>query len=139
MPHEVWWAWCIQEQGFCGSNTMRELNRIIDEYPEYFPWEHKYKEIPKSVHDAFSRECYPKQFEPIKWEENNDGKGMWGVVKNTKSVDVVIKDNEQLSDILKGFSENMKKRDQKRIANEKRIKKIWDKHYRKFGLECREF
>jgi hypothetical protein len=136
IPSEVLWVWNVQlSTPFVGLETMNKINEIIDKNPEYFKWEHKYKSIPEEVHEAFNKECYPERFEPIQFEEF---KGESLLSQISKSIERKPITYQGMVDSLQMYCDNKNKelrKEQERIAREK---KIWNKHYSKFGLEYRE-
>jgi hypothetical protein len=139
IPNEVLWVlsikWSKQPAGMTIYNKIQE---VVDKYPQYFEWEHQYKAIPQNVHDAFLKECYPERFEPIKWDESiNKGEGLMAQISKQEPVKFPSTQKE-LVEILNNFEKGMNESEQRRIDYEKKVRKIWDKHYRKFGLECRE-
>ena len=140
VPFEVQWVWAIrQAQIPVGRESFEKATDIINKYPEYFPWEHKYKTIPQEVHDAFKAECYPEREKPIEEvsDELVDGVGLRDQLKNRESAGIVPTNFTQKD--LEDFFDEMQEAQQKRMEEEKveenRVRKIWDKHYKKYGLK----
>jgi hypothetical protein len=67
LPDDVLWVMVIRyTQSYVGKDMMNKMLDIIDKYPQYFQWEHKYKAVPDEVHDTFRKECYPELYSPDK-------------------------------------------------------------------------
>lgn len=119
-----------------GIDTYNKIQDIIDRNPKYFEWEHKYKAIPKEVHDAYLVESHGNITDILL--NSSDGIGLIEYVNHSISIDYN-------RDYNKTFMESIKEMD-KLVANKKmaedktRMKriKIWDKHYSKYGLEYRD-
>ena len=140
VPFDVQWVWMIQKAQIpVGRESFEKATDIINKYPEYFPWEHKYKTIPQDVHDAFEAECYPERGKPIEdvLDELVNGVGINEQLRNQESVGIVPTNFTQK--YLEDFFDEMEKAQQKRMEEEKaeenRVRKIWDKHYKKYGLK----
>lgn len=132
VPDEVLRCWQLQSLPFVGMGTMEEINRIVEKYPEWFEWEHKYAAIPKEVHEAFNKELYP----PVKMPEFNDkdaGKGILERLKDNTPTTVSI----TASDVNQFFN-LMESQRIERQEFERRKYKLFKKHYGKYGLEWRE-
>lgn len=141
IPSEVWWVFSILMSGHpVGMKTCNEIHAIIEKYPEHFPWEHLYKSIPESVHDAFSRECYPERYRPFEevFADVNSQKGLMQQIRDTPLFKTPSTQQE-LIQMFDNYEKRLRDDHNKKIAEQKRIKSIWDKHYKKYGLECREF
>lgn len=141
IPHEVAWVLCVQMgQIPIGMDQWEKVQAIIEKYPEHFPWEHRYKSIPQNVHDAFKAECYPERAKSVEslFDELEDGIGLIEQVKNqtcaTMSTKFTKDDFVRFLDIM---DENEKKRKEEESVEEIRARKIWDKHYKKYGLKYR--
>jgi hypothetical protein len=134
IPHDVLWVWMINgAKQPIGKQAYDKATKIIDDYPEYFPWEHKYSKIPQEVHDAFERECFPERFKPIEYKHNSQGLNeiMNQPITQTKLT------QQDLIDFFYKMEELEQKRRKEMEEKEKRAKEIWDKHYKKYGLEYR--
>lgn len=115
-----------------GSTLYKKAMDTIEKYPQYFPWEHNYKSIPKEVHDAFLKEAYPEKFMKPKYVEFN------GVLSKTEKIKTATFDSgRNLYDILKDIKVTIEKNRIEEIKNDNRIKSIWNKHYKKYGLSYR--
>ncbi len=148
IPAEVWKVWAMQYScSFVGLETLNEINDIIAKYPQHFPWETKYNSLPKEVHEAFRKECYPslyEPYEPFKYEGTSlidDVKNGKGIIDISKPKNVTLKPFTA-KDFLESWEKMIndeQERKQKEFERKERIRKIWDKHYKQYGLECREF
>lgn len=138
IPDEVYFVWMIQlrNQGV-GSEMLKKVNDIIERNPKYFEWEHKYNSIPKEVHEAFQRECYPNKFK-TEWDSEGSCEGVYNkVIKNKPNyvgLDTMIT-KDRLMELWRKHEERENEK-QKRDAE---IRKIWHKHYGKYKLSFREF
>lgn len=148
VPGYVWWAITIELRGFCSIQQYKKVKAIHKAFPKYFPWEAKYNQVSKEVHDAFELECYPERVQQrIEAEkilsgetEMKYGPGIWGQMQDSTLMEPV-KIEFSMEDLLKTFTdmaEQQRKAQLARIKRSKEVKRIWDKHYKSFGLECRE-
>ena len=139
VPREVYWVLTAQQaRAIMGKDDYDRANDIINKYPEYFPWEHKYKSIPKEVHDAFKAECYPERGKPIEeiFDDLKVGVGLREQLKNQPVGVIPTKFTQSdFEELFNSLQEAQKKRMEEEKAEEKRVKKIWDKHYKKYGLK----
>jgi len=139
IPLEVQWVWAHQKtQTPMGRDAFEQAADIVDRYPEYFPWEHKYKSIPQEVHDAFEAECYPERGKPIEeiFDDLKVGVGLMEQLKNQPVGVIPTKFTQSdFEELFNSLQEAQKKRMEEEKAEEKRVKKIWDKHYKKYGLK----
>ncbi len=144
VPADVLKVWTIYHNNIAvGVKTLELINDIIDKNPKYFEWEHKYKNIPNKVHEAFSKECYPN-----KWIDFNEWQlATKGEVNCKKGIMEHIRDNptevttltkESLDTIIKDLFEARVIERDKEKAEHKRVKAIWNKHYKKYNLKYRE-
>lgn len=114
--------------------TLTRCKNVVNNHPAHFPWEHKYKMIPKSVHDAYNKEVAP----PLSITEVGHGIGLIPTIMKGGTViefDDLYKENLTLTQLLEQAIERDEQR--KKIEKE-RVKKeimIWDKHYKKYDLE----
>lgn len=128
MPEEVKWAIgtmiCMP---MMGANLYNKIKDIIERYPQYFPWEHKYSSIPEDVHKAYREELevtlslYLDREKPI-YSPPKDNGDFYEYMQ--ACIDFIHQCG------IRNIDE--------RIAANKIEKEIWDKHYSKFGLEFRE-
>ncbi len=133
IPSEVWWVVSLQHRNQpVGLEVYNRIQEIIDKYPEYFEWEHKYKAIPDEVHEAFNNECYPPE-KPVK----SNGKGIMAYIEESEVVTFSV-NKKDIIQLLKGWQESVELEREKKDAETRRIKKIWNKHYGKFKLKYRK-
>lgn len=141
MPKEVYWAKfigitfiggeCVQQVGIDQHNKIREIQK---KYPEWFPWETKYDSIPQEVHEAYKREAYPYLYEAIDvgaFDKKND----WPT-----EAYVCDPDSFTFESMMKSISDMHKRQneeDRKRKQQKAKDRKLWNKHYSKYGLEYR--
>ena len=142
IPHEVAWVLCVQMgQMPLGRDGYKKAQEIIEKYPEHFPWEHKYKSIPKEVHDAFESECYPERGKPIEsiFDDLEEGLGLREQVKNQTCATAIPTKltKDDFVRFLDEMEEAERKRKEEERAEEIRVKNIWDKHYKKYNLKYR--
>lgn len=140
VPRYVVWVWFLElHHPFVGSKTYHKIDCIQRAFPSYFPWETKYRKIPKEVHEAFSRECYPERYKWETEEKSEDGiksgKGILAMIQES----TMINPPEPLTEkMLMNFISDMNKIQKDRMKRKKEIGRIWNKHYSKYGIECRE-
>lgn len=147
IPDEVLAAWLISQNRFLGSESVSMLEATITKYPEYFPWEIKYRSIPKEVHDAYNREANGEWFEfkankgtpaILTGQQYHDANmGLIQYVEKKGMVAYSSLKNFTMNDMLEWVRRMDKADDEKR----KRLKaeiSIWDKHYKPYGLEYRK-
>ncbi len=146
VPSEVAWVMAIQYYGEpIGLDTWKEIQAIIDKYPDYFPWEHKYKSIPQEVHDAYRKETDPTwgmTFEEyFQNAHTSDGsfKGLIPLIQE-KLYHPIPDEPITVMSITQIF-ENLSKQEDDRVKREKerlgKDKAIWDKHYKQYDLQYR--
>jgi len=94
---EIVEALFIMQRPYVGMSQLNRLNEIIAKYPEYFPWETKYRETPKEVHEAFRKEAYPSIYEerPIEFTGGIGG----GIMDQIKKASVAPSENEKTIDM----------------------------------------
>jgi len=135
IPDEVWHVKAIQfSKQPVGLATLNRVKEVIAKYPEYFTWEHKYESLPKEVHEAFEKEAYPKKLEWIP-KEVNCNEGFLAQIEKRVTYNPQSFTAKDLTD----FMENIKNEVNLKWEHERKITAIWDKHYKKYGLEFREF
>lgn len=137
IPDEVWWVTVMQMQPYIGMSAYEKMTEIMARYPEYFPWETKYNSIPNDVHEAFRNECWPDAFKgwdiPIVCD-----KGFFAQIKEQGPVYTgELPKGETFFSLYEKHIANLKKQERDEIIENKRLKKIWDKHYSKYGLPYR--
>jgi hypothetical protein len=137
IPSEVSMVLALQAIGRpVGSKMYEFVCETIEKYPQYFQWEHTYKKIPQSVHDAYRDECYPKKEQATECAIE-DGVGLMEYIRRRDAVTIVTKPLTMES-FLDGFKA-LEKRDQERVIENNRRKKIWNKHYKAYGLVFRDY
>jgi hypothetical protein len=126
IPGEVLEVWVfLSFKGGVGSFIYNKIQDAIKKYPEYFPWEITYKSIPKEVHEAYYKDL---------WGPDGEMFGNPRPVKESKPLAVA-------KNLLQAFQEVLNRQDQEKkdqAEHRKKVKSIWDKHYKKFNLEYRE-
>lgn len=142
IPKEVLYIQMMEASPFPWYVGIDEYNRveaIKKKYPEHFPWHAKYNSIPKEVHDAYRNEVNPGWNKPLVFDDIPYGNGIEAQINecgNTpSSFELTTKD---VANIFKDFIEASSKRDEEARKEKERIKKIWDKHYKKYNLSYRE-
>lgn len=150
-PSDVAWVWVIQQSGQpVGLQTYEEIERVIDENPEYFPWEHKFKSIPKEVYQAYRFEAFPpreltdEEFllcynneNLINKEGNPSGKSIMEQIGENKPTLLKTLTGKEIADMFRKSLKEDEKRLQDAKTEHNRLKAIWDKHYAIYKLEFR--
>lgn len=138
-PADVIWVIYIAKSGIpVGSGTIQRINEIVDKYPEWFPWEHKYKAIPQSVHDAFEAEAYPQT--PISFTNDDNSKGLFAMLDEPSIPTLALDKNKQqtideyLWETFKLTAKAMEQKLKVERIEKNRVRNIWKKHYDKYGL-----
>lgn len=138
IPEEVRWHWAVCMGAIdsgVGMDTMKKLRAIEEKYPKYFPWEAKYRAIPKEVHDAYYKEITDNLFSEL----YSFGEGCDGVLATARKMQTPFSIDKKMSfgDLEKVFSDYQEKQEEgKRQAEaaHKKAKALWDKHYSKYKL-----
>lgn len=121
-PPEVYEALIIGYRKYVSTKLYHRYLEIIEKYSKYFPQEYKYHFIvPKEVHDAYNKDI-------TKHHSRYFSEGIsQGIKENSPMIgnfELTRKDLEGLvSAVLNQRSDKRKER------------KIWDKHYKKYGLK----
>lgn len=137
---EVMAIYCFAEAvGGVGSKTFERVQEIINKYPKWFPWEHKYKKIPMEVHEAYRKEKYGFDISDHgEWRDKEPGKGLMQMIEeNAKVMEFTISD-KPIETLLDEAWNEMERVRLKQIEDEKIDKALWDKHYKKYNLEYRK-
>jgi len=130
IPTEVQEVMVYNYVKYVGRETMERVRIIIDKYPEWFPWEHKYKSIPQEVHDAYFAEKYPKP------DFKSSTKGIYEQMKEKPvNTNLTI---DSLRDMLNKLFDYDRERALIREYEKQKDKELWDKHYSKYNLEYKE-
>jgi len=123
--------------GMMGLKMYNRCQEIIDNNPKWFAWEHKYKSIPKEVHDAYMDEKYPDRNKPLVFTEGSN-KGILVLINESRNAHLNLsKETFSIVDAMKDLFEMQEKQDKEMFAKEKQDKELWDKHYKKYKLEFR--
>lgn len=125
VPSEVYWVW-ICSLSPVGRETYEECQKIIGQYPEWFPWEHKYKSIPKEVHDAYWNEKYPDWDKPLDFSKKHDSEPL-----------VIEYPPKDPLKVMEDYFAAKDRRLKEERLQEKKDKALWDKYYKKYKLEYR--
>lgn len=113
---ELFEAMFIKSLSFIGTKQYDRLQEIISKYPEEFPWETKYRSIPKETHEAFNRE-WEKEGREIAQEDD-------------------FPDTSHL-DPIESIFKISQYHDRRRLRLLRRQKQIWNRHYKPYGLNFR--
>lgn len=128
-PEEVQKVWVIQMMGSpIGSDLYKEVQDIISRNPKYFPYETAYNKVPQEVHESYLDEMYPNRHELL-WEcsDSKEVEGFCGIISLAKESAPIEK--MSVEEIFKILIDK---------EAQDRKKQIWDKHYKKYGLEFRD-
>lgn len=144
MPEEVYWIKCLQiSTPYIGIDTYNKALEIQEKHPEYFPWETKYKSIPKEVHEAYSKEAYPETHrEPRKVFEDFEkgdgikaGKGLMETIREGHTTVTNLPTMEEMREAFKDMERREEAHKEKKRKENLRLRKIWKKHYKKYNLD----
>lgn len=151
IPKEVWEHIIMvnTSKGLMGSEWYNKCLAIEDKYPDWFPWEAKYKSIPDEVHDAYRREKNPDfflSFVEYQKKHGSSNKGILHAIRESheRSVERAIQINKEpfkessIADLFKKLIEDKKENLRLQDEKDKKDKALWDKHYKKYGLEHRK-
>lgn len=131
IPDEVMWVLRIPNGWPVGRETFEKVQKIIDKYPKYFPWERTFKSIPKEVHDAYVEEKKMTLMNYIEVDNGIErGDGIRQQVEKNKPVDTILT-KEMYEEFINSFAKD----EEERIEKRKKEKALWDKHYKIYGLE----
>lgn len=141
IPNEVWWAHSILYlKQPVGTTVYNEVDRIVRQYPEHFPWETTYNNISEEVHKAYKLEAFGKDIDYLKMPMFDEGtnRGWEDEIKQQEeSVKKVIY-KEMTEKDFTDFMDMLTKREEDGRKEELRIMKIWNKHYSKYGLQYKK-
>lgn len=119
-----------------GLQTYKRLEATIEKYPEYFPWEHIYNNIPSQVHiDYMEQErLLFLSFYPLKESDIKGGEGIWSWVRRQghPPSKITKEDLQELANQVFVVALKIKK------EYETAKIKLWGKHYKKYKLKYRE-
>lgn len=138
IPQDVLFVWGIEyARQPVGITMWNEIKAIKNKYPEWFTWDAAYDKIPQWIHDAYRREAYSFEMKPIKQNE-----GCVGIIPTLLAEpEIVDRATGKTMSIVEMFAklfENDRKERERREVERIERKRIWDKHYSKYGLEYRD-
>jgi len=124
---------------YVGKKLYDRANEIQLKYPEAFPWEAKYRSIPKEVHEAYQQELsayhrsQPSLFEgaPMgiiaisKWMEEQNQK------ERERTKDFTPK--QRIDELM----DSLRAKEKREALDLKSRKRIWDNHYKPYKLAYR--
>lgn len=117
--------------GLLSYNFCKEIER---KYPEEFPWQTLHDSIPKEVHEAYYTErhaCFREMFER-KQIDNSPG-----IIPSIIQYKVGTNSPKSLNELIRQLFDMEDDIDAKNKADLQKDKELWDKHYKKYGLEFR--
>jgi hypothetical protein len=123
--------------GTMGIDLYRRCEKIIEDNPEFFPWEHKYKSIPESVHKAYLDEKYPERGSPLVEEKSEAFIGLIPTLKEFGNVTKFNTTDTPLDELLGEVFSLQDRSVEEKKERERANKSLWDKHYAKYGLPYR--
>ncbi|MBC7845579.1 MAG: hypothetical protein H7Y10_03705 [Flavobacterium sp.] len=132
IPEEVLWVVAItgpyNGTFHCGLELYQKINSIIDKYPEYFPQEHIYKNIPQSVKDLFSSEKYElyKKNNPF-YNDIKEGEGLVAFIER-KNQESINKPKENLIDVILRMNNDEQE-------YQKQLEILHNKHFKSYGYK----
>jgi len=115
MPQEVMEAIALTSSGYVGQKGMDKYNAAVKKYPEWFPDETKYREIPVEVHKEYYLEMAASEEE----------------LRNPREEPMEFKMGSLTLEI---FESHCKEYFEKKNRHRTESKRIWNKHYAKYGL-----
>lgn len=119
---------------FVGMKLYNEVVETINKYPEYFPWEHKWRTIPEEVHKAYLteiNEAAEKNAEKIRKQRNKLSKKYETKSKKFGNGFTIDELNTLINHILEQSALTRKQK-----KNWENIdKRMWKKHYKKYNLK----
>lgn len=133
LPSEVRWVYGIQTFPYIDIETYEKAQEIIGRYPEYFPWEHKYRSVPKEVHDAYWEELNMLN---VEYNHHESEMGIQCLINEIRKK--TDEPKKELQDMVADWFDEMNKEAAQMAALEDKIKRIWKKHYGIFGLKYRK-
>ena len=141
MPQEVLECHIIMTYsgGVVSKEMYDKIQATIDKYPNHFPWEHKYKSIPKEVHIAYDKEVNGCSVEDMfVGGDSSFGGGLLELINNSKFVYEYKKQNDgSIVELFNKIFEAQQSEENEIKKQQKEAKLIWDKHYKKYELEYR--
>ncbi len=141
IPQEVLECHIIMNyfDGLVGKKMYDKIQATIDKYPNYFPWEHKYKSIPKEVHIAYDKEVNGySNGDVFVGDCSNLGGGLLELINNSKKIYEYKKPTDSsIVELFNQICEAQQSKENEIKKQQKEAKEIWDKNYKKYGLEYR--
>ena len=133
IPWPVMKVGIYQQQKYVSSDTYKDIQQTIKDYPEYFPWETLYNSIEQSVHDNYLKEevLLSESFYPPSEPFKDISKGIWAHVR---SVEPYIHSKEAIDNAMEELFVN---KPAKEKEYQKQLRQLWDKHYKQFNLKFR--
>lgn len=142
VPDEVLSAWTVMKyQRYVGMDQWIKLNAIIRKYPEYFPWEAKYRSIPQEVHDAYYSDIQAAAEHIFSNSEDGIAIGIIPTLMNMDEQPIFkfkIVPDKPISEIFKDFFREKEEENKRAKKQQKKDKALWDKHYSKYGLNYKK-
>ena len=141
IPQDVWKAWLLRSSPIgVGVEGIKFIEATIEKYPEYFEWEVTFNAIPESVYEAYLDEVYPDRHKNVDWKfedyRNNNGKGILETIREN-TIEYKPMTTEEMVNVLTDIHNKEIQRKQEEIKEDNRRRKIWNKHYKKYGLKYR--
>lgn len=138
IPSEVMWAgmiiYCNQP---VGTTVYEKIKEIVSKYPEHFPWETKYNNIPEEIHSAYRLEAHKEIIDYLKTPLFDDVSLYEGVESQINKSGVNFYKEATKQDFI-DFMDLLTKKEEDERKEDIRIRKIWNKHYKKYNLEYRK-
>lgn len=120
LPPEVMEAMCISMLKYVGQDMYNRFLEIVKKYPKYFPQEYSYHfVVPEGVHTAYREErdrLYEKFYPPQKEA-------------------TIYKFEAFTKESLKEMFSSWEQKLQKDKNYQKELKKVWNKHYKKYKIK----
>ncbi len=139
IPSEVMWAgMIIYYNQPVGTTVYEKIKEIISKYPEHFPWETKYNNIPEDVHSAYKLEAHGKLIDYLKMPLFNETQSGEGVESQINKIQNPTCYKEATKQDFIDFMDLLTKKEEDERNEDIRIRKIWNKHYKKYNLEYRK-
>lgn len=142
MPEEVAWyavAYGLSRGIGVGRKFIERMQEIEEKYPEWFPWEQKYKSIPKEVHEAYRKEKLGFDINNLgEWRDKELSKGWLTMLEEDAMIVEFNIEDKPIQTLLDEAWNEMEKVKLRVIDDEKKDKALWDKHYKKYKLPWRK-
>lgn len=137
IPNEVLKVLALKIYKRCvGLEEYKEIKNTIDKYPQYFKWEHIYKNIPEEFHNKYETEerILFLSFYPPKESNRKEGEGIWSWIRRQEPAPskITARDLQEVVEHVFVTAPKIKK------EYEAAKIKLWNKHYKKYKLKYRE-